>query len=97
MQKDLQNTLHVTQDLSLNMSKFYMKNNMVIDHPHEIQQKEAINQYAFDVVKGKGSKEFKGELIKRANVRKEDEVAKEEKIHPVEVNDDKIGDKETDR
>jgi serine/threonine-protein kinase ULK/ATG1 len=53
------------------MSKFYMKNNMVIDHPHEIQQKEAINDYALEVVKGNAKKEFKGELIKR-NMRREE-------------------------
>lgn len=79
------------------MSKFYMKNNMVIDHPHEIQQKEQINEYALDVVKGKGNKEFKGELIKRTNVRKEEEGPKQEKTQVTEENDDKIGDKETER
>ena len=43
MKKELEETLHEGENIGLNMSKFYMKNNMVIDHPHEIQQKEAIN------------------------------------------------------
>lgn len=77
MQKELEETLHVNEDLTLNMSKFYMKNNMVIDHPHEISQKEAINEYALDVVKGNAKKEFKGELIKRNNLRKEEMASKE--------------------
>jgi serine/threonine-protein kinase ULK/ATG1 len=49
-------------------------------------------------VKGKAGKEFKGELIKRANVRKEEELPKQEKVQADEKeNDDKIGDKETER
>ena len=67
----------MNEDVTLNMSKFYMKNNMVIDHPHEICQKEAINEYALDVVKGNAKKEFKGELIKRTNLRKEEKPSKE--------------------
>lgn len=29
----------------MNMSKFYIKNNMVIDHPAEIKKKEDLNNY----------------------------------------------------
>lgn len=79
-----------------------MKNNMVIDHPHEITQKEAINEYALDVVKGNAKKEFKGELIKRTNLRKEEQPTKEtETLATNATNDDKgdgkIDDKITER
>lgn len=92
-----------TEDVSINMSKFYMKNNMVIDHPHEIQQKEQINQYALEMVKGNGNKEFKGELIKR-NMRRQ-EVPGEGEVEKGEIKgnqaedkgDEKMTDKETER
>ena len=38
-------------DLLSNMSKFYIKNNMVILHPAEILKKQEINNFALDVVK----------------------------------------------
>ena len=33
----------MTMNLSLSMSKFYIKNNMVIDHPSEIDKKKDLN------------------------------------------------------
>lgn len=43
----------------MNASKFYLKANMVVDHPHEIEKKEKINDYAYDVVyKKKAPTEF---------------------------------------
>jgi len=33
----------MTSNLSLSMSKFYIKNNIVIDHPSEIDKKKDIN------------------------------------------------------
>ena len=52
------------------MSKFYMKNNMVVDHPKEINQKENINNYAYEVMNKKGNQPFEGQLIKRESKRK---------------------------
>ena len=43
------------------MSKFYIKANMVVDHPDEIAKKQNINNYAIDVVNGKKDTGFKGE------------------------------------
>lgn len=57
-------------DLEMNMSKFYMKNNMVVDHPKEISQKENINNYAYEVMNKKGNQPFEGEVIKREVKRK---------------------------
>ena len=45
-------TLHATDgSLALNMSRFYIKNNMVIQHPNEIKQKEDINNFALNVAR----------------------------------------------
>ena len=45
IKKDLENTLK-GGDVMLNMSKFYIKNNMVIDHPAEIKKREDLNEFA---------------------------------------------------
>lgn len=54
----------------MNVSKFYLKANMVVDHPKEIEKKENMNNYAYDVVNKKTKQEFNGNLIKRENQRK---------------------------
>jgi serine/threonine-protein kinase ULK/ATG1 len=35
------------------MSKFYIKNNMVIDHPSEIDKKRELNMFAIEQAKKK--------------------------------------------
>jgi hypothetical protein len=52
-------------DLLSNMSKFYIKNNMVILHPAEILKKQEINNFAFDVVKNNKKTEYSGQAIRR--------------------------------
>ena len=53
MQTDMEATMKGSDDMQLNMSKFYLKNNMVVDHPKQIIKKEKMNNYAYDVVKKK--------------------------------------------
>lgn len=36
LKKELEDTLHCDGSLSMNMSRFYIKANKVIDHPSEI-------------------------------------------------------------
>lgn len=36
---DMEDTMKNADDTELNMSKFYMKNNMVVDHPTQISKK----------------------------------------------------------
>lgn len=36
LKKELEDTLHCDGSLAMNMSKFYIKTNKVIDHPAEI-------------------------------------------------------------
>ena len=45
IKKELETTLK-GNDMMLNMSKFYIKNNMVIDHPADIKKKEELNEFA---------------------------------------------------
>lgn len=40
LKKEMEETLHQGEDVSLNMSKFYIKANMVVDHPEQIAKKE---------------------------------------------------------
>ena len=62
-----------SDDIELNMSKFYLKNNMVVDHPKEIVKKENINNYAYDVVKKKKAVPlFEGKMIKRDSLEKKE-------------------------
>lgn len=52
MKNELENTLN-TQDmnLSMNMSRFYLKNNRVVSHPEDIKQKEEVNEFAINIAK----------------------------------------------
>jgi serine/threonine-protein kinase ULK2 len=43
----------MTNNLSLSMSKFYIKNNVVIDHPSEIDKKKELNEFAIEQAKKK--------------------------------------------
>ena len=50
LKQDLEESMKQTEDMELNASKFYLKANMVVDHPKEIEKKENINTYAYDMV-----------------------------------------------
>lgn len=64
----MDDTMKETEDIELNASKFYLKANMVVDHPHEIEKNEKVNNYAYDVVYKKKSQ---GEIPKRENLSKD--------------------------
>ncbi len=57
-------------DIAMNVSKFYLKANMVVDHPKQIEKKENVNNYAYEVMNKKTKQEFNGNLLKRDNQRK---------------------------
>ena len=38
-------------NLSMSMSKFYIKNNMVINHLSDINKKKELNQFAIEIAK----------------------------------------------
>ena len=50
MKKELDETMKQNEDIEFNASKFYLKANRVVDHPHQIEKNEKINNYAYEVV-----------------------------------------------
>lgn len=73
IKNDLEATLKDEGLLSMNMSRFYIKNNKVIQHPSEIEKKQELNNYAIGVAKnGKNNDNYQGAVIKRQAERKED-------------------------
>jgi serine/threonine-protein kinase ULK/ATG1 len=52
LKKELEKSI-MTNNLSISMSKFYIKNNVVIDHPSEIDKKKELNQFAIEFAKKK--------------------------------------------
>lgn len=56
IKKDLEDTMN-QDEVQMSMSRFYIKNNQVIQHPSEIDQKKDINDFALNVAKGGNKKE----------------------------------------
>jgi serine/threonine-protein kinase ULK/ATG1 len=52
LKKELEKSI-MTNNLSISMSKFYIKNNVVIDHPSEIDKKKELNHFAIEFAKKK--------------------------------------------
>ncbi len=97
--KDLEDTMK-NQDIQ-NISRFYIKNNKVIDHPEEIEKKKDINEYAYKASKNT-MKSFNGKVINRKYNRSNQDDAKEDqdpfKRKTAESeNNGKVSRKETDR
>lgn len=91
-----------SEDITLNASKFYLKTNMIVDHPKEIEKHENINNYAYDMVNKKKQGSFNGELIKRDGLRKKELESTKETLKNQEQRSevdksekDIIGDEET--
>lgn len=101
IQHDLEETIQ-TNDIN-NISKFYIKNNKVIDHVIDIEKKQDINDYALQAVKSQGggskAKHFTGNYVNR-NYQSETEAqeAEAKKAPPApDTLDGEIGNKETQR
>ena len=59
---------------NLKASRFYVKNNKVIDHVADIEKKEDMNQYTIELTKQKSGNEkqaqgFTGKVVKRVEER----------------------------
>lgn len=73
LKQNLEQTLKDDGSIALNMSKFYINCNKVIEHPNEIKQKEDLNNYAINLAKvGKPTGQYQGAMVKRQTERKED-------------------------
>ena len=57
LKKQLDQTMKESEDIQFNASKFYLKANMVVDHPHEIEKNENINRNTYEVVCKKKNQE----------------------------------------
>ena len=55
--------------LMSNMSKFYLKNNLVILQVADILKKEEVNNFAFQIFKTNKPNQFKGDYIKNEGKR----------------------------
>jgi len=82
IKKDLEDTLKTgNYDLMMNISRFYINNNKVVQHVAEINKKEELNKFAIDVAKGKNANEYKGPIFKAVNSK--EEAKEEEKYDPI--------------
>lgn len=74
--KEFEQTMGGKED-NLKASMFYVKNNKVIDHVADIEKKQEINEYTYDLAKhAQGAKvgDFKGNLVKRQQERSEEQI-----------------------
>lgn len=98
IQRELQETIQ-HNDIN-NISKFYIKNNKVIDHVIDIEKKADINEYALQAVRApangpaKPRSAFTGNYVNR-NYQTENDPPEGVKKPPAEPTDDEMTNKET--
>ena len=70
--KEFDQTMKGGED-NLKASRFYVKNNKVIDHVADIEKKEDLNEYTIEAAKNHGKAgEFSGKVVKRQQERPEE-------------------------
>lgn len=104
--KEFEQTMGGKED-NLKASMFYVKNNKVIDHVADIEKKQEINEYTYDLAKhAPGDKvgDFKGHLVKRQSERSEEQMSEKPSLNDNTKNETLMEDdadlatkKETDR
>ena len=67
------------EDDNLKASRFYVKNNKVIDHVADIEKKEDINEYTYEMAKKEKKGQFTGDYVKRQHNREAGAEESEEK------------------
>lgn len=77
-------------DISENVCKLYLNQNLVIIHPSQFKKKEDVVNYAVNVVTDKKKTDFKGGLKKEVSSTQKLDIKRQNV-----VNDDKIGDANT--
>jgi serine/threonine-protein kinase ULK/ATG1 len=70
IKNELESTLKA-DELGMSISKFYISQNKVIQHPVEIERKQDINEYTLRLARGQNKKkeEFQGRAVKRRTKR----------------------------
>ena len=93
--QDLEETIK-TNDIN-NMSKFYIKNNKVIDHVTDIEKRKDINDFALKAIDGDAKdRNFTGNYVNRAYQREDEETDVNIKVSPID-NTGELTNEETDR
>jgi len=76
IKKELEDTLKAHDlNLVLNISKFYINNNKVVQHVADISKKQDLNNYTREVAKGQKKEQYKGPIFSEEK-NKEDEEEK---------------------
>lgn len=83
---EFENTMKLNENVSMKMSKFYIKQNQVMDNIADIEKKEDINNYLVDAAKNVNKPHnsdiaFKGQYNKRQVNREDSTDTSEKKIN----------------
>ena len=84
IKKDLEDTLKTQNvDLMLNMSRFYINNNKVVQHVAEINKKQELNDFTREITKGNNENiaEYKGPIFKIGSEQNKEEEKKYEILY----------------
>lgn len=96
---ELQETIQ-TNDIN-NISKFYIKNNKVIDHVIDIEQKQDINDFALQAMRnqnaGPAQRDFTGNYVNRNYQNEPDSNEMQNKKPGNDYQDEEMTNKETER
>ena len=69
----------------MNMSKFYIKTNKVIENIHDICTKKDLNHYVKDIINNKEKTPYQGTYIRRVSERENKENMTEMKTMPTKT------------
>jgi len=79
IKKELEDTLKAHDlNLVLNISKFYINNNKVVQHVADINKKQDLNNYTREVAKGQKKEQYKGPIFNEDKNREDEEEKKRE-------------------
>ncbi|CAK70691.1 unnamed protein product (macronuclear) [Paramecium tetraurelia] len=105
LKKDLETALK-GGEVMMNMRKFYIKNNLVFDHPADLKKKEDLNNFAIQIAqKGPQNQyqQYDGPILKKP--QEENNLIRQDQVKNVQTNqgstqdigNDEVIDKETQR
>jgi serine/threonine-protein kinase ULK/ATG1 len=79
IKKELEDTLKAHDlNLVLNISKFYINNNKVVQHVADINKKQDLNNYTREIAKGQKKEQYKGPIFNEDKNREDEEEKKRE-------------------
>jgi len=79
IKKELEDTLkNKDLNLVLNISKFYINNNKVVQHVADISKKQDLNNYTREIAKGQKKEQYQGPIFNEERNRDDEEEKKRE-------------------